>query len=120
MIVHVVLFEPRPDLSDEARRHVLADLRASAETITSARRFRIGRRIRHGLPGYEQGMTDNYSYALVVEFDDVSGLTEYLRHPAHESLGRHFSQSALRALAYDFAMSDATHPDAAAHLLAHD
>ena len=120
MIVHVVLFEPRPDLSDQTRQGIFADLRASAETIPSARRFRIGRRIRHGLPGYEQGMTDNYSYALVIEFDDVEGLTDYLRHPAHESLGRHFSQSAVRALAYDYAMSDATDPGAAAHLLAHD
>jgi hypothetical protein len=119
VIVHVVLFEPRPDLSNETRQRIFEDLRASAETIPSARRFRIGRRIRHGLPGYEQGMTD-YSYALIVEFDTLSGLTEYLRHPAHVSLGRHFNQSALRALAYDYTMADAADAGTAAHLLAHD
>jgi hypothetical protein len=120
VIIHVVLFEPRPDLSEATRRRVFADLRASAEGIPSARRFRIGRRIRHGLPGYEQTMTDEYSFALVVEFDDVPGLTTYLQHPSHATLGRHFSESALRALAYDYVMSDAAHPDAAAHLLAQE
>lgn len=120
MIVHIVLFEPRPDLSEETRQRVFADLRASAETIPSVRRFRIGRRVRHGLPGYEQAMTDEYTFAIVAEFDDLNGLKTYLRHPSHDTLGHHFSQSALRALAYDFVMSDAAHPDAAAHLLAQE
>ena len=120
MIVHVVLFEPRPDLSEAMRQRIFEDLRTSAETIPSARRFRIGRRIRHALPGYEQAMTTDYTYAIVVEFDDVPALKTYLQHPSHEALGRHFSQSAARALAYDYVMFDATHPDAAAHLLAQE
>lgn len=118
MIVHVVLFEPRPDLTEGGRQRVFDDLRASATTIPSVRRFRIGRRVRHGVPGYEQAMSDDYSFAAVIEFDDLSGLKAYLQHPSHEAIGRHFNQSALRALAYDYAMFDAAHPDAAAHLLA--
>ena len=118
MIVHVVLFEPRPDLSEEMRQRIFEDLRTSAATIPSARRFRIGRRIRHALPGYEQAMTHDYTYALVVEFDDLPSLKAYLQHPSHEMLGRHFSQSAVHALAYDYVMFDAAHPDAGAHLLA--
>lgn len=120
MIVHIVLFEPRPDLAEDLRQRVFDDLRASAQTIPSVRRFRIGRRIRHGLPGYERAMADDYSFAAVVEFDDLPGLKAYLQHPSHETIGRHFHQSAVRALAYDFAMFDAVHPDAAAHLLAQE
>ena len=102
------------------RQQVFDDLRASAATIASARRFRIGRRIRHGLPGYEQAMADDYAFALVIEFDDLSGLKAYLQHPSHETLGHHFRQSALRALAYDYVMFDATDRGAAAHLLAQE
>lgn len=120
MIVHVVLFEPRPDLDEDQRQRIFDDLRGSAQAIPSVRRFRIGRRIRHGLPGYEADMIADYSFALVVEFDDLPGLKAYLQHPAHETIGRHFHQATVRALAYDFAMFDAVHADAAAHLLAHE
>lgn len=106
MIVHVVLFQPRPGLSDEERDRVLADLRRAASEISSIRRFRIGRRVQHGLPGYEQAMRDNYEYVAIIEFDDREGLEAYLRHPAHETAGAHFTMSAERALAYDFDVSD--------------
>jgi hypothetical protein len=64
-------------------------------------------------------MTEDYSFAAVIEFDDLVGLKVYLQHPAHEAIGRHFSQSAVRALAYDYAMFDAVDPDAA-QVIAHE
>ena len=106
MIVHVVLFQPRPGLSDEQRDRVLADLRTAATEIPAIRRFRIGRRVLHGLPGYEQAMTDTYEYAALIEFDDREGLEAYLRHPAHETAGAHFTAAASRALAYDYEVSE--------------
>jgi hypothetical protein len=106
VIVHVVLFQPRPGLSDERRDRVLSDLRRAATEIPSIRRFRIGQRILHGLPGYEQAMRDNYEYVAIIEFDDRDGLGAYLRHPAHEAAGAHFTTSAERALAYDFDVTD--------------
>ncbi len=114
MIVHVVLFEPRVDLAQADRARLLEDLQHAAAAIPSVRRFRIGRRLRHGLPGYEQGMEKDYQYAAVIEFDDRAGLETYLRHPAHEAIGRHFTTSAAHALAYDFDMSDAANADPAA------
>ena len=106
MIVHVVLFEPRPDLTDEQRKTVLEDLQKAAREIASIRRCRIGRRLRHGLPGYEQAMRENYEYAAIFEFDDRAGLEAYLRHPAHAAAGAHFTESASRALAYDYDVAD--------------
>lgn len=102
MIVHVVLFQPRAGLSDEQRDRVLDDLRRAATEIPSIRRFRIGQRILHGLPGYEQAMTDDYEYAAIIEFDDRDDLEAYLRHPAHEAAGAHFTTAAARAVAYDY------------------
>ena len=92
---------------------LLADLREAAVAISAVRRFRIGARLQHGMPGYEQAMRVDYQYAAILEFDDRAGLDAYLRHPAHEAIGQHFTASAADALAYDFEMTDAADADAA-------
>ena len=51
-------------------------------------------------------MLVDYQYAAIVEFDDRAGLEAYLRHPAHDAAGRHFTQSAAHALAYDYEVTD--------------
>lgn len=104
MIVHLVLFEPREQITLDEQQKLLADLREAARAIPTVRRFRLGRRVRHGLPGYEQAMTTDFVYAAIVDFDDAAGLESYLRHPAHDAIGRHFTTSAAHALAYDFDM----------------
>ena len=80
MIAHVILFTPRAELPDAARQDLLADLATAAATIPSVRRFRVGARVKHGLPGYEQVMATNYAYAAIIEFDDLDGLKAYLAH----------------------------------------
>jgi hypothetical protein len=104
LIVHVVLFEPRADLSETQRQKILTDLEHAAVSIPTIRSLRIGRRIRHGFPGYEQRMSEDYQYIALLEFDDRAALEAYLRHPAHEAAGRHFTVSAAHSLAYDFEM----------------
>jgi len=106
MIVHVVLFTPKPDLSESARRALLEALTAAATGIPSIRRCRVGKRVKHSLPGYEQMMRDDYEFAVMFEFDDLAGLKAYLQHPAHAAAGHHFSASASRALAYDYEVSE--------------
>jgi hypothetical protein len=107
VIAHVVLFRPRPGLPDAARRDLLEGLAAAAAAIPSIRRFHVGRRVRHGLPGYEQAMREDFDYAAIVEFDDRDGLVAYLAHPAHLRIGEHFSASADASLAYDYEMIEA-------------
>jgi hypothetical protein len=102
LILHIVLFEPRADLTESDRQRILADLRHATAQIPSIRSLRVGRRIRHGLPGYEQMMNVDYQYAAIFEFDDRAALEAYLRHPAHEAAGRHFTASAAHSIAYDF------------------
>ncbi len=102
MIVHVVLFSPRPDLSAANRAALLAALESASQNIPSIKRLRIGKRVKHSLPGYEQMMRDDYEYAVIIEFDDVEGLKAYLQHPAHAAAGHHFTASASKALAYDY------------------
>jgi len=106
MIAHVVLFKPKPGMSNAQREAVIADLKAAASGIPSIRALRVGRRVRHGHPGYEQLMRDDFEYLVIVEFDDVEGLTAYLTHPKHEAIGSHFMQASAAALAYDYEFVD--------------
>jgi len=106
VIVHVILFQPRESLTADDRARVLEDLKRAASTIPSVRRFRIGRRVTHGVPGYERMMLDDYSFAAIIEFDDKTGLVEYLRHPSHQAIGADFTIAAQHGLAYDYDMDD--------------
>ena len=108
MIAHVILFRPKPELTSADREGILRTLTLAASDIPGVRRFRIGRRIRHGLPGYEQAMREDFEFVVIIEVDDVDALKAYLRHPSHAALGGHFSQSAAAALAYDYELVDAS------------
>ena len=107
MIAHIVLLQPRPDLTDQQREEALSTLRRAATDVPEIRRVRLGRRVKHGLPGYEQLMPQDFEFALVVEVDDVEALKRYLRAPAHEALGKLFYTATSAALAYDYSMEDA-------------
>lgn len=106
MIAHIVLFKPQPSLGPERQLGVLNALSAAISQSPTIRACRVGRRVRHDLPGYEQAMAEDYRYALILEFDDVAGLREYLQHPTHEELGSFFSDAAAASLAYDYEMLD--------------
>ena len=107
MIAHVILFKPRADLPASERAGILRSLVGAAEDIPGVRQFRVGRRIRHGVPGYEQAMHQDFEFIVIIEVDDVDALKGYLGHPSHAAFGRHFTQSAGAALAYDYELVDA-------------
>jgi hypothetical protein len=105
MIAHVVMFRPRPEVS-EAERAALADaFREALREIPSIRRARIGRRVTHGR-AYESLMRADYPYAAVLEFDDLAALEAYLEHPAHDALASRFFATFEEALMYDFDLSE--------------
>lgn len=104
MIAHVVLFAPRADLNGAERLKILEAFAAAARSAPTVRSVRTGRRVRHGLPGYEAAMREDFEYLAILEFDDLEGLKAYLRHPAHAAAGEHFSASAAASLAYDYAV----------------
>jgi len=101
VIAHVVLFQPKPGLSEEDRLELIDALSAALREIPSVRRACLGPRITHGRP-YEQLMTVDYSFATILEFDTVADLKAYLNHPVHERLATHFSECVEQALMYDF------------------
>jgi Stress responsive A/B Barrel Domain len=102
MIAHTVLFQPGPSVGPETKAAILESLTRAIQQCPTVRASRIGRRIRHGLPGYEQQMREDYQYLLVLEFDDIEGLRAYLEHPAHNAIGGFFTSAASASLAYDY------------------
>jgi hypothetical protein len=108
VIVHIVLLQPKPNLSEAERAQALDTIRRSAAHLPDVR-LRLGRRVKHGLPGYEQLMTQHFEYALIVEVDDVEALKRYLSAPAHVALGQLFATATSAALAYDYETVDAQH-----------
>lgn len=105
MIEHIVLLNPRADLTEDERRAAIDTLSRAAAEMPEIRSLRLGRRVKHGLPGYEQAMTQDYEFALIIEVDDMAALTRYLRAPAHHALGELFTTATQAALAYDYDMT---------------
>ena len=109
MIAHVVLLQPKAELTAQQRADALETIRRSASKIPEIRRFHIGRRVKHGLPGYEQQMEHDFEFAMIVEVDDVDALKRYLSAPAHGALGQLFRTATAAALSYDYEMADVQH-----------
>jgi hypothetical protein len=105
MIVHLVLFKPRADLSAADRQQLGDALIAALRAIPSIRRVRLGRRVTHGRP-YERLMPTDYEYAALFEFDDLAGLHAYLQHPLHDALAARFYAAFEEALMYDYELRD--------------
>jgi hypothetical protein len=106
VIAHIILFRPKAELTPVERRAVVDALTTAASHIPGIQRFRVGRRVRHHLPGYEQAMREDFEYAVLIEFSDIETLKQYLQHPSHAAIGRHFTESAAASLAYDYQIVD--------------
>jgi hypothetical protein len=105
VIAHVVLFKPRPDLSEADRRGLVDALTRALGDIPAIRRAHVGKRVLHGRP-YEALMRTDYEYAAILEFDDVAGLKAYLEHPSHDALGSSFFAAFEEALMYDYEVEE--------------
>lgn len=100
MILHLVLFTPRPSLEAAAQHRFAEALERALTTIPSVVSYRVGRRIRFGA-AYE-AVSAKFEYCGVIEFADRHGLDLYLTHPAHAELGQLFYETSGEAFAGDF------------------
>jgi hypothetical protein len=107
MVVHIVLFRPKPGISESDRAAMFAAVNAAATEIPTVRRFHVGERMTHGA-AYEKMTPEDFPFAAIIEFDDREGLQAYLRHAAHERLGELFYKLQEAALAYDYDCRPAT------------
>jgi hypothetical protein len=101
MIAHVVLMTPKDGLSPDERGALVSAFERALREIPSVRGVRIGKRIAVGAH-YESLSPDSGDYFVMIEFDDLDGLTAYLRHPAHDELGARFYQTLRSAMVFDY------------------
>ena len=101
MVLHVVLFRPKPGISEGDRAEMFTALNSAASGIPSVRRFHVGARVSHGA-AYERAMPQDFPFAAVIEFDDLAGLQEYLSHAAHARVAELFYSLQEAALTYDY------------------
>jgi hypothetical protein len=101
VLLHIVLFRPKPGISESEREAMLSALHNAASEIPTVRRLQVGARVTHGA-AYEKLMLHDFPFAAIIEFDDLAGLQAYLQHPAHERLADLFYELQEAALAYDY------------------
>jgi Stress responsive A/B Barrel Domain len=105
LIVHLVLFTPRPDLSDAERVAVRDTLDHALTSIPAIRNYKVGRRLRLGTT-YDRVAPLDFEFLVTIEVEDEQALSEYLAHPAHQKLGHLFYEASAHALACDFKLGE--------------
>jgi hypothetical protein len=90
MIVHLVLFNPKPSVTSSQKRSFAKTMRACFEAVPEIRRVRVGKPTQVD-PGYQRlfGVM-TYQFVAILEFDSADGLISYLNHPTHTTLGSMF------------------------------
>ena len=105
MIVHLVLFSPRPDLAETEQADVRDTLQRALTERPSIRSYKVGRRVRLGTE-YDRAAPIDFEFLVTIEVDDERSLSDYLSHPAHLKLGQLFYETSAHALASDFHLVD--------------
>ena len=112
MICHIVLFNPKKDLDDTARRSFALDIQGALRSIPGIIRAVVGRSIDVN-PGYRRSLGDKtYEFAAVLEFKDRAGLVGYLNHPLHKELGALFWRHCESTVILEIEATDAKSDDA--------
>jgi len=111
VISHIVLFNAKPNLSRADVQVFAQQLRATMVAAASVRRATVGRRIPISSDDRRDFGDATYEFAAIVEFDDKNGLTEYLKHPMHQDLGRLFWLHCASTVVLEVEAVDAKSPE---------
>lgn len=94
MLIHIVCWKYRPDVSDEERNEHRARLRALATLIPTVLRLEVGADV--------LSLERSFDTGLVVEFDDRAGLDAYDVHPEHQAVAAIGRSVAEKVVSVDF------------------
>ena len=86
-LAHVVLYDFRPDAPPDAREALCADAQALLSGLPTVRGIWLGTPADTKTTGRPM-VHDDYDLGLVVLFDDLDGLNEYLEYPDHVTFAR--------------------------------
>lgn len=98
MLVHMVCWKYRPEVTEEERTVHRSRLAALAGLIPSVRRLDVGADV--------LSIERSFDTGLVAEFDDRSGLDVYDAHPEHKSVVAIGRSLAEKVVSVDFIRDD--------------
>jgi hypothetical protein len=106
VISHIVLFNPKPDVTPDQRRSFALAVRETCRSIDVVQAARIGR-AKDVPAGYSRSLGEKtYQYAAVLDFDTEADLVKYLQHPLHRELGRLFWETCESTIVVEVEMKD--------------
>ena len=94
MIQHILHWNYKDDVAEEERVTIEAELEALPNKIPSLRGLRWG--------PVTGGRNQTFSHTFVMLFDDMEGLEEYARHPAHVRFAAPFREACATQVVVDF------------------
>ena len=90
MILHVVLYQPKPSATPEELCELVKALEVASREILSIRQVRVGKAVDLGF-AYSSWSKDQQSLNVAIfEFEDLNALRTYLAHEAHRKLAALF------------------------------
>ena len=106
MIAHIVLFNPKPGVSESDMRAFARTLQDACRQIEAIQRSHVGRRIDIDA-GYARSFGEKtYRFVAIFEFEDPAGLREYLKHSLHQQVGRLFWEMCESTVVVEATMAD--------------
>ena len=94
MLVHIVCWKYKPEITEDQRRDHIANLRSLPNIIHNMESFEVGADILHLERSFDTG--------LVAKFADRAALDFYTDHPEHQKVIALGKQLAERAISVDF------------------
>lgn len=98
MLIHIVCWKYRPEVSEAEREDHRSRLNSLADIIESVRSLSVGADILH--------LDRSFDTGLVVEFDDLDGLDAYTVHPDHQAVAALGRELAEKTVSVDFTRPD--------------
>jgi hypothetical protein len=109
MVLRVVLFQLRGEVTDYDSRLLLASIGGAVKSVPGLLSFNVGRRIdsegAYALGEAAAGeSTASYDYAAVFQFEGAKALQAYLHHPAQAEIRARFAAVVSSAITCDYEM----------------
>jgi hypothetical protein len=98
MLIHIVCWKYKPDVSEPEREEHRSRLRSLAPIIDTVRSLSVGADMLHLDRSFDSG--------LVVEFDGLAGLDAYTVHPDHQAVAALGRELAEKVVSVDFLRPD--------------
>jgi hypothetical protein len=106
MIVHIVLFQPKKEVSREQREAFVQSLQRATSEIPQVQRAQVGKAVEVGTSYESRSGRITYDFAALLEFATLDDLRTYLEHPLHKSLGTMFWQTCESTMILDAEVAD--------------